>query len=178
MKIANNILSLTGSGVIPDPGQAIVEVPNTLIPTFSPRSPVAGFITAAPSSSIGDSHCAYGTTTQPAATAGFDVTLTMLSAGLWDLKVAYSQFIAPTVSNTVNANSAMAGIILRRDPGGGGPAIVINILPAMISSVINYNKDWVFNFSQDGWEIRYRVPTTIAGQTSEVSACVVASRLS
>lgn len=139
---------------------------------------MTAFITSSPSTSIGESHCAYGTQQQPASTAGFDTTLTQVTAGLWQFEIQYGGIVSPAFTVADNANSQCGYIALRRADPLGGAAIQVILLPTAISTVINYRFGVTFNFSQDGWQIRYRTPTTIAGQTCAVVASVIASRLS
>lgn len=176
MNISNKILSLSGAGVSPNPGDATVTIEPQLVPVFSPRGPMAAIITTPPSGtgSIGESHLAYGQFSQGASQAIVDTVLTRLSAGLWHLNLFYGSHKSLASDVAANAAGNAAGIMLRRDAATGS----VSLLPAPLTLIGSFRSEFTINLPSDGWEIRFRAPATIAADSAFVLASCFASRLS
>lgn len=177
MLITNKILSIMGLGISPEPNDATVRVENVLVPTFSPRSPLSSIISTPPTGSLflAESHLAYGIANQGASLAILDTVLTRLSAGLWHLNISYCW--QATVAHTVASNVAgdIIAVMLRKDAATGSIPLILGAGTTIMSSL---RGEFTVNLPSDGWEIRFRLPATVAADSNVAACSVVASKLS
>ena len=173
MIITNKILSLSGQGLSPESGDATVQIPNTLLPIFSPRSPLTSLLTTAPAEPLNESHAVAIRTNQPGALPQQLLPLTRLGAGLWHVNISYSIIATPAFLVADNIAGVGDGVRLRNPNASQS----ILLFPTFITSLSVLTREFTLNLPSDGWDILFLLPATIAGQTVAVSATVLASRL-
>lgn len=164
---------MSGAGVSPETSDATVEIPNTLLATFSPRSPLAAIISTEPTGSLTESHVAAVRVSQVGALPAIFNVLTRLGAGLWHLNISYAMVPSPAFTITDMIAGSGDGIRLRNP--NASQSIVL--LPLMVTSIGTFSKEVTLNLPSDGWELMYQIPAVAALQTVVISANVIASRL-
>lgn len=177
MQLSNKILSISGAGVAAEPGDATVLVSNVVSPTMELFSPLSSIITTPPTSPLffTESHLAYGVANQGASAVIVDTVVTRLGAGMWRLQINYCRFstLADTVATSLAGNHIC--VMLRKDAATGSVPIIIGVGTTSISSLF---RDVLVNLPSDGWEIRFRLPSTIAADSAFAACAVHAAKLS
>lgn len=173
MLLTNKILSLSGQGVSPELGDATLQIPNTLLPIFSPRSPLTSLLTTAPADPLNESHAVAIRTNQTGALPQQILTLTRLGAGLWHLNISYSLTASPAYTIAEIIAGTGDGIRLRNP--NASQSIVL--FPTFVTSIGGFSREVTLNLPSDGWDLLFLLPATVLAQTAAVSATVLASRL-
>lgn len=170
------ILSLE-SQVEATPEDARLNVPNILLPTASFRDPMRSSIIAVGGPTQHSSHYATNTYAQSNTGGTFDIWVTVLGGGLWEIDYWYSIGLSASFPWTPQNINTQQGLYIE-DPSVYAPFAIAPVQALAVICGFSVSGKMTINVTKSTLEIIARGPdTTGVGVTASIRGSVYAHKL-